>query len=76
MTIASMIVQPAPACAGQVAAELTVLDGVTVHSITPSQQIIVVIEALSLQGVSDIARNIESRPGVSGAYPAYVNDEA
>lgn len=75
MAIASMIIQPVLEHMDRVAAELAAFDGVTVHSATPNQQIIIVIEAPSLSGIGEIARNLEGLTGVIGVYPTYINDE-
>lgn len=52
MAIASMIVQPANDAVDRVIAELTGIFGVTVHTTTPNNQIIVVVEAPSLDDVN------------------------
>lgn len=75
MTIASMIIQPSLGQLDQVAARLSATDGVTVHTATHNQQVIIVVEAPSLSDISDIARNIEQQEGVSGVYPTYIYDD-
>lgn len=72
MAIASMIVQPAPGQTGPVAERLARLGGVTVHAVTPKQEIIVVVETASLEEANLAARSIEAVPGVLGVYPSYV----
>lgn len=72
MAISSMIVQPVTNSVDTVVKALTDLAGVTVHSITPKQEIIIIAEAASLQQVNEVARTIEGIPGVLGVFPAYI----
>lgn len=75
MAIASMIVQPANDAVDRVIAELTGISGVTVHTTTPNNQIIVVVEAPSLDDVNFLAKTMELIPGVAGVFPTYVYTE-
>lgn len=75
MAIASMIVQPSPASVLRIRDELTALEGVTVHCVTPKGEVIVLVEAGSLQAVERIARDMEGIPGVFGVFPTYITLE-
>jgi len=72
MAISSMIVQPMHGSASAVSKALADIDGVTVHSVTLKQEIIVVVEATSLQQINEIARTIEVIPCVLGVFPTYI----
>jgi len=72
MAISSMIVQPAAHSLKRITEELSNTTGVTVHSVTPKQEIIIVVEAASLDGINKAARTIEAISGVLGVFPAYV----
>jgi nitrate reductase NapAB chaperone NapD len=72
MAIASMIVQPAANSLQQVAEQLAFVNGVTVHSTKSNQEIIIVVEAPSLDAISAVARTIEAISGVLSVLPAYV----
>jgi nitrate reductase NapD len=75
MAIASMIVQPSPASVFLVKEELASLGGVTVHSVTEKQEVIVLVEADSLASIERIARDIQAIPGVFGVFPTYITTE-
>ncbi|TCL37364.1 periplasmic nitrate reductase chaperone NapD [Anaerospora hongkongensis] len=72
MAIASMIIQPAANATERVATELSGLCGVTVNSITSKQEIIIVVEAASLNAVSEVAHAVEAISGVLGVFPSYI----
>lgn len=72
MAISSMIVQPMTGSVGTVLKAFAVIDGVTVHSVTPKQEIIIIVEATSLQQVNEIARTLEVIPGILGVFPTYI----
>jgi nitrate reductase NapD len=72
MAIASMIVQPVAGLIRQVTEALTGINGVTVHTVTDKQEIIIVVEAASLDIVSETARHIEGINGVVNVCPSYV----
>ncbi len=72
MAISGMIIQPKPDSVNAVAHALSGINGVTVHSVTPKQEIIVVVEAASLQQVNEVARSLEVIPGVLGVFPTYI----
>lgn len=72
MAISSMIVQPASGSVNVVARELSAIDGVAVHAITPKQEIIIVVEADSLDAIDTVAQTIEATVGVLGVFPAYI----
>ena len=72
MAISSMIVQPMNGSASAVSKALADMDGVTVHSVTLKQEIIIVLEATSLKQVNEAARTIEVIPGVLGVFPTYI----
>jgi nitrate reductase NapAB chaperone NapD len=75
MATASMIIQPASGYTDRLAGELAAINGVTVHTVTQNQQIIILVEAPTLEEVSLTGRTIENLTGVSGVYPAYVNED-
>jgi len=72
MAIASMIVQPANNRINEVAAALGAMYGITVHTTTPKQEVIVVVEAKSLAAVAEIAKQVERMADVLGVFPAYI----
>lgn len=72
MAISGMIIQPKPDSVNAVSQALSGMSGVTVHSVTPKQEIIVVVEAASLQQVNEVARTLEVIPGVLGVFPTYI----
>ena len=72
MAIVSMIVQPAAGLESGVTKLLSELGGVTVQAVSPRQEIILLIEAASLDVVKEIAGVIETTPGVLGVFPAYI----
>lgn len=72
MAMASMIVQPVPASAARVAAELALIPGVTVHGTTDKQEIIILVEGDGLDQLRAIAEKIQAHADVYGIFPAYV----
>lgn len=72
MAISSMIVQPMTGSVGAVLKAFADIDGVTVHSVTPKQEIIIIVEATSLQQVNEIAHTLEVIPGILGIFPTYI----
>lgn len=72
MAISSMIVQLAADSLERITEELARINGVTVHSVTPKQEIIIVVEATSLNAVNEVARKIEGIPGILGVFPTYI----
>lgn len=72
MAIASMIVQPVSQKLEQVIVELAAITGITVHTTTPKEDIIIIVEADSLNAVEVLARYVEQLDGVLGVYPSYV----
>lgn len=74
MAISSMVIQVTSEI-DKVVAELSKISGVTVHTTTPKQEVIIVVEALTLEDLSQIAENLQTLPGVIGVFPAYVTTE-
>ncbi|SDD57406.1 chaperone NapD [Sporomusa acidovorans] len=72
MAISGMLIQPRTDAVSAVAKALSDIEGVTVHSVTPQQEIIIVVEAASLQQISEVARTLETIPGVLGVFPTYI----
>lgn len=72
MAIASMIVQPVTYQLNKVVEELSAISGITVHSTTSKAEIIILIEADSLQSVNEIAQQVEKLAHVLGVFPTYV----
>lgn len=72
MAIASIIVQPAANATERVTKELSRICGVTMNSITPKQEILIVVEAASLDAISEVAHAVEAISGVLGVFPAYI----
>jgi nitrate reductase NapAB chaperone NapD len=75
MAIASMIIQPHSVCMDRVMEELAAIEHVTVDSTTLKHEIIIVVEAPTLDDVSAVARKIEGITGVAGVFPVYVTTE-
>ncbi|WP_371373071.1 chaperone NapD [Sporomusa aerivorans] len=72
MAISSMIVKPRIASVEQVTGLLAGMKGVSVHAVTDRQEIIIVVEAASLNLINETARCIGAQPGVLGVFPAYI----
>ncbi len=72
MAISSMIIQTSPNAVQRVTEELAGICGVSVHGVSPKQEIIIVVESVSLSAAVDTARKIEAITGVLGVFPAYV----
>ncbi|WP_094605739.1 Chaperone NapD [Sporomusa silvacetica DSM 10669] len=72
MAISSMVIQPVTGSINMVSQALSAISGVTVHSVSPKQEIIIVVEATSLKQVNEVARTIEVIPGVLGVFPTYI----
>lgn len=72
MAISGMLIQPKPDSVNAVSLALSGINGVTVHSVTPKREIIVVVEAASLQQINEVARTLEVIPGVLGVFPTYI----
>lgn len=72
MAISSVIVQPANNKMAKVVAELSAIYGVTVHTTTAKQEIIIIVEADSLDALNKIAHDLEKIEDVLGVFPAYI----
>lgn len=73
MAIASMIIQAAGERTNTVIAALEDICGITVHSVTAKEEIIIVVETDSLAEVTQIARQVEQLSHVLGVFPAYIS---